>query len=240
MINSKHLSLSVLGALLSYCAYSMDRVTTISAGPAWYEAGHTQNIELQSDVVNTYLPSQTTHPLTSGELFTGFQKSIGSTLIGQFGLALGASTNTTIKGDIWELSDPVFDNFVYQYELRHTQVTVKGILLSKAWSEQWLPYLSAGVGVGFNKVYDYNTHSKIFAAVPPPPFQANTQTTFSYTLGVGLQAVFSSHWQAGMGYLFSDWGASQLSPSWGQTSASGIQMNHFYTNQLQMSLSYIV
>jgi opacity protein-like surface antigen len=212
--------------------------TTLSLGPAWYQAGKTQSIELQSDFTNTYVAQPTTQSLLNGEIFLGMQHPWMPTCLAQFGLAASSNTPADTQGVVWEMADPMFDNFTYQYKVQHTQVMLKGVLLSEAVSSVFLPYVSAAIGVGFNRAYDFTLSSTIFAAIPPPNFQPNTQTVLTYALGTGVQQVLNSHWHVGLGYEFSDWGSNDLSPAPGQTSSQGLLMNHIYSNQLKFSLSY--
>jgi len=221
-------------------ATSWATVATLSAGPAWYHAGRTQTIDLQPDFTNTYVTHQEEHLIASGEFFLGLQKQpMGSTWRGQLGLAVAINSGARTQGDIWELSEPDFDNFTYQYKITQTRVTLKGKLLSTVFSETWLPYVSAGVGTGFNKTYNFAMSPKIFAAIPVPAFKCNSQTALSYTVGAGLQHALNQYLHVGIGYELADWGKSNLSPATGQVSGTGLEFNHLYTNQLQFSLSYL-
>ena len=216
-------------------------VATVNAGPAWYNAGETQTINLQPEFPNTYDATRATHALASGEFVLSLQRPLTASSLAQLGLALSMDSAARVQGDVWELADPVFNNFNYQYKVTHKQVAVKGKLLSTAFSETILPYLSASVGVGFNKSYHFTMTPKIYAAIPVPAFQANTQTSLAYTLGVGVQRSINQHWQAGVGYEFANWGKSQLARAPGQIlSTSGLQLQHFYTHELQLSVSYLV
>jgi opacity protein-like surface antigen len=72
-----------------------------------------------------------------------------------------------------------------------------------------------------------------------PNFVSNTTTTFTYTLGVGLERHLNQHWQAGIGYEFADWGNSQLIRASGQTLNNGLSFSHLYTNGLLFNLTYL-
>ena len=234
-------SLGFMAMLFAPLVQASTIVATVNAGPAWYNAGQTQTINLQPEFPNTYDASNVTHALASGEFVLSLQRALTASSLAQMGLALSMDSAARVQGDVWELADPVFNNFNYQYKVTHKQLAVKGKLLSTAFSETILPYVSASVGVGFNKSYHFTMSPKIYAAIPIPGFQANTETSFAYTLGIGVQRSINQHWQAGVGYEFADWGKSQLGPAPGQMmSTSGLKLQHFYTNQLQLSLSYIV
>lgn len=214
-------------------------VATISGGPAWYRAGETQTFYLQPGFKNTYAANSPTNTLASGELFLGLQQTIHSHYFAQLGVAAAASTIANLQGNIWELADPAFDNFTYQYKIQHSHLAIKGKLLTDVFNPSYLPYISGSVGLAFNRAYQFSMTPLLFQVLPEPPFQANMQTPFTYTVGVGLVKAFNQHWQIGIGYEFADWGRSVLGPSDIQTVNRGITLNHLYTNQLQFSLSFL-
>lgn len=213
-------------------------VTTFSVGPAWYSAGETQTFYLQPDVVNTYAAMPQSHVLASGELALSMQRALSPKILGQLGLAIAASSRATLQGEVWQTADSNFNNFTYKYYTSHTHVAVKGKILSTFFSQSWTPYLDASVGVGRNHAFNYSDIPTIFEAVPAPAFNDHRQTAFTYTLGVGMQAMLTAHWALGLGYEFADWGSSGLSRASGQTLNTGIALSHLYTNQLQLNLSY--
>ncbi|MDP3560163.1 MAG: porin family protein, partial [Legionellaceae bacterium] len=95
------------------------------------------------------------------------------------------------------------------------------------------------IGVGFNQAYKFMNSPKIFAAVQTPNFVQHTETAFTYTVGAGIEREISKHWQTGIGYEFSDWGASRLSRAYGQTLNSGLSLNHLYTNGFLLNVTYV-
>ena len=212
-------------------------VGTFSAGPVWQNGGTTQTFSLTPTIEKTYAANQSTNALFDGEVFVGLQKTLSQMLQGQFGLAVAATSNASLPGVIWDDADPEFANLAYNYKLQHTHVAVKGKLLADA--GYWLtPWISASLGVGFNNAHSFNNTPLIFEAVPNANFSSHTQTSFTYTLGAGIQKALSAHWQVGAGYEFADWGQSALHRALGQTMGSGLGLNHFYTNGLLLNLTY--
>ena len=212
-------------------------VGTFSAGPVWQNGGTTQTFSLTPTIEKTYAANQSTNGLFDGEVFVGLQKTLSQTLQGQLGLAVAATSNASLTGVIWDDADPQFANYTYSYKLQHTHVAVKGKLLADA--GYWLtPWISASLGVGFNNAHSFNNTPLIFEAVPNANFSSHTQTSFTYTLGAGVQKALSAHWQVGAGYEFADWGQSALHRAVGQTMGSGPGLNHLYTNGLLLNLTY--
>ncbi|MDP3559275.1 MAG: outer membrane beta-barrel protein [Legionellaceae bacterium] len=218
---------------------SINKVIALSAGPAWYHAGRTETIWLQPDFANTYDAFSPQKVLTSGELFLGLQKSFSNLDFMQLGLALAASGDAKLQGEIWETADPLFNNFSYQYKIFHKHLALKGKYLFNRWSSTLLPYVSASLGVALNKSYHFSMTPLIFEALPVPGFQSHQETAFTYTVGTGVQKILDVHWQLGLGYEFSDWGQSSLSRAPGQTINSGLSLSHLNTQELQVTLNYL-
>ncbi|HFK5879090.1 TPA: outer membrane protein, partial [Legionella pneumophila] len=146
--------------------------------------------------------------------------------------------NAKLQGVIWDDADPEFNNHSYQYKIRNSRIAVKGkLLLDKGY---WLmPWVSASLGVGFNRAHDFTNTPLIFEALPNPNFTNHTKTAFTYTLGAGVQKSISEHWQLGVGYEFADWGKSELGRASGQTLNEGLKLNHLYTNGVVLNLTYV-
>jgi opacity protein-like surface antigen len=213
-------------------------VATFSAGPVWEDAGETQTFYLNPDVEKTYEASSDTNVLGDGELFVGYQHGLTSMLQGQLGLALAATTSASLSGNIWDDADPAFNNYEYNYQIQHSHLAAKGKLLIDP--GYWVvPWIGVSMGVAFNHAYDFDNTPLIFEAIPMPNFSSNTQTSFTYTISVGVQRMLDQHWQLGVGYEFADWGKSQLGRASGQTEGSGLTLDHFYTNGIMFNITYL-
>lgn len=214
-------------------------VGSLSAGPAWENAGQTQTLYLTPAIEKSYVANRSTKTLFDGELFAGIQKAWSPTLQGQLGLALAATGNAHLHGVIWDDADPQFDNYRYNYKIRHTHIAVKGkLLVDKGYG--LIPWISGSLGAGFNNARSFNSEPTIFEAVTTPGFTSHTQTSVTWTLGAGVQKELDQHWQVGVGYKFADWGKSQLARARGQTLNSGLTLNHLYSNAVLFNLTYRV
>lgn len=214
-------------------------VITLSGGPAWESAGDQQTLTLSPDIQKTYTANQPSNTLIEGELFLGMQKPLTKILQGQLGLAFGTASNATLSGDIWDDADPEFDNYTYQYQVRHQDIALKGKLIGN-WGWGFMPWISASAGVGFNRAYSFSNTPTIYEALPSSNFSANTTTAFTYTLGIGIERALTQHWQIGAGYEFSDWGKSELGRADGQTMGEGLSLSHLYTNAFLLNLTFVV
>lgn len=213
-------------------------VAELGLGAAWEGAGKTQTITLAPDIIKTYSAEKGSNALAIGELFLGMQHDYSDMLQWRLGLEVATTGNARLKGQIWDDAEPQFNNYNYYYKVNHAHLDLKGKLLSNLgyWANPWL---SAGLGVGFNRASSFSNAPTIFEAVPNANFSANTQTAFTYSLGVGLQRAINQNWFAGVGYEFSDWGKSRLGRAEGQTQNQGPSLNHLYTNGVLLSLSYV-
>ncbi|CAM2812632.1 outer membrane protein [Legionella worsleiensis] len=214
-------------------------VGSVSAGAAWAGAGETQTFYLTPDIEKTYVATKTTNALASGEVFWGVQKALSSSWLGQLGLAAAAYDNTQLQGVIWDDADPEFDNYSYQYKISSARIAIKSkLLLNKGY---WvMPWVSASIGAGFNHANDYTNTPLIFEAITNPNFTNQIKTTFTYTLGAGIQKTLNNHWQIGVGYEFADWGKSELGRAFDQSLNTGLTLNHLYTNGVLLNLTYVV
>ncbi|BCA96477.1 hypothetical protein TUM19329_28380 [Legionella antarctica] len=229
---------SVLAGTMGDAPRSWAKVFTLSAGPAWTDSGDTQTFFLAPEIEKTYSASKNTSTLFNGEVFLGVQHSLSATILGQIGLAVAATSNTAINGEIWDDADPQFNTLIYSYKINHAHVAVKGKLLADM-GYMAIPYVSASAGVGFNRAHNFNNTPVIFEALPNSNYGSNSETAFSYTVGVGLQKAINQNLQVGIGYEFADWGKSQLGRAFGQTLGNGLSQGHVYTNGLMFNLSFL-
>ena len=96
----------------------------------------------------------------------------------------------------------------------------------------------AVLGVGFNRANAFHNTPTISEVLPQGNFGNYTQTSFTYTVGAGLQKIIKTNWQAGIGYEFADWGQGHLNPAPGQTQGNGLNLSHLSTNGLMFNITY--
>jgi opacity protein-like surface antigen len=214
-------------------------VLTIDGGAAWPQNVGAQTFYLAPGIIKTYDPTVSTDAMGIGEVFIGEQHAITTRIQGQLGLAFGITSNFHQSGDIWEDANPDFNNYLYQYAVDQKRIAVKGKLLTMPMNYQLSPYVAGSAGVGFNHLHGYSSTPKIEEESIQPPFGPHTTTSFTYTLGAGLQREINTHWGFGMGYEFSDLGKSWLSRAAGQSLNQGLGFSHLYTNGIIASLTYL-
>jgi opacity protein-like surface antigen len=213
-------------------------VGTFNIGPAWTNPGSKQTLQLTSETEKTYTANKLSNTLADGEVFLGIRKDLPYNIFTHVGIAGALTSQVSLSGQIWDDADPTFNNYVYGYHIQHGYVALKAKIF-KDLEYIILPWISGSVGVGFNHSYGFYNTPIISEAVIQNNFINHTKTSFTYTLGLGLQKIINANWQAGIGYEFADWGQSYLNAVIGQTQGMGLSLNHLYTNGLIFNITYI-
>lgn len=232
------LSIPAYAGTMGEIVNSTPWVTSFSIGPVWSSAGSTQTLYLTPDIVKTYTANNSIRTIADGEVFLGIQKTLSHGIYTHFGIAGALTSPMKLTGNIWDDGDPTFNNYTYNYQILHGHIALKAKVFKDS-PYSFKPWVSGSVGVGFNSAYDFNNTALNSETIPQNNFGNNTQTTFTYTVGTGLQKIINQNWQIGMGYEFADWGKSQLNRAAAQTINSGLSLDHLYTNGLLFNLTYI-
>lgn len=229
------------GTMTDYCSSSEcpSYITTLSIGPSWTGGGQEQTFYVQPQTQRTYTANQLNQIFANGELFFGIQHNLSSTMQGRIGLEFALTSPATYSGDIWDDANPEFNNFTYQYQVMHSHVALKGVLLDDEFEFGVTPYISGGAGLGINRAGSYTNTPTIPEAVTEPNFESHTSLAFAYTIGFGVQRALDEHWLVALGYEGANWGNNHLDASPGQLLGSGLALNHVYTNGVLFSISYL-
>jgi opacity protein-like surface antigen len=215
-------------------------VATLSGGPSWPSGDfNNQTLDLAPGITRTYAGNTAHGTFGIGDLFLGVQYPLTKGLQGQIGLDVNATGNVDMSGTVWDDADPTFANHAYTYLIRHTGLLIKGKLIATDWDWPVLPWISAGIGMGFNQTSQFSNTPIIFEALPAPNFGGTTNTSFSWTIGIGVQHEFTPHWQLGAGYELMDWGQSQLTTSPEQTTGVVLIQKHIYSSSLMFNLTFL-
>lgn len=224
-------------------------VTTLSLGPGWARPGEGQTLILQPNLALIYAPmptsralklistAQGTKTLAAGELFLGWRGIVNSVVEGQFGLVAGASSQVKLRGNVYEEANTL--SYGYSYGIRNSRVAAKAKLLYDIGTYDLFPYLSGSAGVSFNHVSGFAIQSTAANTIPPYLFNGNNQTSFSYSVGLGLETALESNWRLGLGYELVNWGRSSLERADGQTVGTGLSVSSLFAHELLLSLSYL-
>ncbi len=142
------------------------------------------------------------------------------------------------------LDDLSADSFPYQYDIQVRQVLFENKLLYN-WMVQSLPlhpYVSAGIGIGINSARNYQIIIAPEFSTFSNQFTNDTNTDFSYRVGLGVDVDLTKRIRLGVGYRFADFGKVGL----GNASIDDIptdnnlSQSHLYTNEVMGQLTFIM
>ena len=216
-------------------------LATVTIGPDFVQSGQSQTLTLLPPFQNHYTNSGQTQAVFDGGLFLGFERTISERFSAQLGVAGYGDTTITSQGDVWQFALPKFADLNHTYQVQHGRVMVSGKFLGMLPQHQAIrPYVSVELGAAFNHANSYQETSLVPGVLPMSPFSNNSQTSFSWGVGLGSDYSINSHMRIGVGYQFADLGSASLGPTLDATTTETLVLSHLYTNQLRFQLTYLV
>ena len=98
----------------------------------------------------------------------------------------------------------------YRYNFQ-TQQVLGALKLIATNYKRFHPYGEVGLGAAFNHAGEYNpTTTETGSLAVTPTFRNQNQTQFSYNLGLGVETQVRTNIRVGLGYRYSNFGASSL------------------------------
>jgi opacity protein-like surface antigen len=234
----------ILGALASAGAFAEEApwplVVSVSGGLVLASPGDTQTLNLTSSITNSYVAEPKADSALGVELFAGLRRKVSGVGEVQYGLALANVSPFTTSGVIWEEADPTFDNYAYSYDLSQTRIALKGRTVLDFTFLGVRPFVSASLGLGFNRAESFAAVPTIDGAAAISGFQPNSMTSFTYTLGLGAEYSIDPRWRVGLGIEFGDLGKFSLGSVAGQTTDERLKIDHVYTRGALLSVSFVL
>lgn len=142
------------------------------------------------------------------------------------------------------------DSTYTPYNFRFKEQTQQVLFVAKFMSNSFQtihPYFLVGLGAAFNDASSFSANTQQTGSINlTPTFASNTQTEFSYSLGLGIDVDIYQNLRAGLAYRFSDFGKSELKK--GQVVFNNYQASvpfnlstgNIYSNQALLSLTYLM
>ena len=134
---------------------------------------------------------------------------------------------------------PTFDTLNYHYKLKNY-----GLVADIKWFWQLHspvnPYLDAGVGVVWNRMYDYRENPTPGSTAAPMlfPFRAHTRVTAAYQAGTGI--IVPTHGiKLLFGYRFMYLGHARLNTTLVQTTTHTLKSGPIFLNVFTLSVMFI-
>lgn len=136
--------------------------------------------------------------------------------------------------------DAEIDSFNYNYRVLPRQFLVESKLLYTL-QNKYHPYAIFGLGGASNKAYSYQVNFPGFLTFSPI-FTDKTTATFSYSIGIGIDVDIMSHFRAGIGYRFVDFGRVGFGLATIDTTPmpSTLNQTHLYANAALAQLTYLM
>lgn len=170
----------------------------------------------------------------------------------QFGVEYDYFSNINTSGlNTVGIENATVTMYNYAWQLQVQQVLAVGKIYATVEStlfnhQAFFPYFSVGLGGAFSNAKNFSA----VALQPPgvnitPTYSNDTQSYFSYNLGLGVDAPVYQNFRVGLGYRFSDFGNSSLGV--GQVAINQyivpttftLRASHTYANQFLAQISYV-
>ena len=148
----------------------------------------------------------------------------------------------TLEGELTQGVLPISSaQFNYDYRIISRQLLAEA-KVTRECHENFYPYLFVGIGAAFNRAENFQLYDFPEFLLFSPEFKNNTITSFTYSIGLGIDYEFMSHFLLGVGYRFTDLGRTNLGKGYIDTFSLGPTLNqsNIYTNEFLVQLSYRV
>lgn len=144
-----------------------------------------------------------------------------------------------VDGIVYEYMDPEAGNLGFNYSVRNQRVLFENKFLRKI-NNIFNFYFLVSLGANFNKASGYNEVSIEPTSLVNPYFEENTATSFSYSLGLGVDLNLAKAWSLSLGYQFSDLGKIALDTFENQVTDDHIQSSSTNTQEILLALTYFL
>ncbi|MDI1352930.1 MAG: hypothetical protein PSV35_09245 [bacterium] len=218
---------------------NMRPFTTINAGAEFMHAGESQRVSIIGPIGNYYTVNKSYQSSGLLGVAAGIETSAGSGFIWQLGIVGYYNSKVKARGDVWEFGLPEYDDFTYSYTIQSKRLMATGKLLV-TYEQRFHPYLSADLGVGFNRASNYREIPLLTEVISTTYFSNTTTSSFAWGAGLGVDTDISNRFRLGIGYQFEDLGKVSLGPSLVQVGSGSLHSSHQYGQQVRLQLSAFI
>lgn len=209
-----------------------------------YDVGATQNFPIQntsSDEFYNYSATNATQSVALGDIFIGVEHKLTPVWALQLGLDYNQGSSLSAQGTLLQGADTASaDSYNYSYKIVTKQLSFQSELLY-TFRQVYHPYVLAGLGVAFNTAYNYSTNASPFLTFTRT-YTNNSNTSFSPTIGGGVDVDIKPNLRAGISYRFTDLGEVQLgTASIDNIAASGtLSQSHLYRGEILGQITWAI
>jgi opacity protein-like surface antigen len=184
-----------------------------------------------------YTPeNKTNHPFRFG-VSMGKTIQVSSLNALQLGLSYHYITQMDANGVLAQGVTPPYPQFNYRYSINSAQLLAAAKFLHQ-WNELYYPYLIGGIGAGFNKASNYSTSVPSYLTLTPD-YSNKSSSSFSYSVGLGIDFFKFHPVTIGLGYRFSDLGQIRLGDGRirNREISSQLGQSHLYLNTFLIEMT---
>ncbi|EHL29267.1 outer membrane protein [Legionella drancourtii] len=216
-------------------------VLTLSGGIAAANVGRSQTLGMANDYTTYQYSAQnsSSQRFILG-VYTGTEIALNSKFLLQMGIgfydpgAFSSKYNPLIQGVDRESSD----QFFWHYKVKNQSFLAEAKLLGML-RKQIHIYLTLGLGTAFNHAYDYTVNVPPFLTFTPE-FTNHTETSFTYAIGIGMEADVAKNFRLGVGYRFANLGQANLGKGFldDKIFSETLRQSNFYMHALLAQVTW--
>jgi opacity protein-like surface antigen len=135
-------------------------------------------------------------------------------------------------------ANPNFDTLNFNYDAR--AVPLFGMLTLAGNFGHFAPYVIGGLGVSWNKAYNYNevpTNPNLTALPMRTMFNSRTQVEFAWTVGAGIAYAVTQSTSIGLEYRYTNYGNLALNPAPQQATRQILNLGKMTANALLVRMT---
>jgi opacity protein-like surface antigen len=156
----------------------------------------------------------------------------------QTGFSYYQAATFEVEGQVQQLSDPAYTSFEFNYKVNNQRILWENRWLSEV-ADDYFFYLMGGLGIAFNRAYDFDENNELNPAADIDPFfKDKTTTSLTYSFGVGVETEVIEDLRLGLGYQYSDLGKVELDTFEGQVTDDTIQTSSSPAQEILLMLTY--
>lgn len=243
------LSLGLLTGLLStapaqaqfFMFEGFEPILSVGGGGVWTgNLGKNQDLYIPNNEYYKYHVSDRSDGNGVFDIFLGGEWEFCPQWAAQLGVGYTYMGSFSVGGDYEQGFDPQSsDIYTYNYRVRSQQVQAESKILFEM-TRMLRPYIYGGLGASFNKASNFNADYPEFLTFTRE-YENHTSSSFTWSVGAGLDVQALDCLRVGVGYRFADLGRVSLGQSYIDDTpvTDTLSQKHLYTNMVLGHISFI-
>lgn len=180
-----------------------------------------------------YAPNPSTQTAGLFEALAGAESVLFSLWLFQLDVAFSQTGAYTFPGTLTQGTDIDSAQYAEQFSVVTRQLMLQSKVLFP-YKNRLFPYFLAGLGGASNTAYSFT--AAVPSSLSTQTFANNTESSFAYRLGVGLDADVLAHFRVGIAYRFTELGAVKLGAA--SLNQGTLQQKELFANELLGQITY--